>query len=97
MSHVRTNFDSLLESNVREYSADEVAVMTTKQFDELPLCDQISIYNRFPDQYNRLTGINADDTAPGTADDRTDAQRFADEFEQVVDRALQRAFHGENQ
>lgn len=97
MSYVKSNFDVFVKENVREFEDSEVETMTVSEFDALPLSDQISIFNRFPDQYNRLSGRTADDTAPGKGDDRSDAERFADEFEQVVDRALQRAFHGENQ
>ncbi len=82
MSYLRTNFDSLLESNVREYTADEVAEMTVSEFDALPLADQISVYNRFPDQYNRLTGKCTENTTPQTEDTRTEEEKFADEFEQ---------------
>lgn len=89
MSHVRTNFDSLLESNVREYSADEVAEMSAEQFDELPLNDQISIFHNHRAEYDRLTG----QTPPKTVDDRTASQKAIDEYERLVDEAIRRAFH----
>lgn len=92
MSYVRSNFDSLFKSNVREYSNEEVAKMTVSEFDALPLADQISVYNRFPGEYDRLTG-RTKITVPGTEDTRSDAERFADEFEERVDNALRRAFH----
>ena len=91
MSYVRSNFD-VFARNVREFEVSEVETMTEKEFDELPLSDQISIYNRFPDQYNRLTGRN-ETAEPSTEDTRSDAQRFADEFEKRVDDAIRRAFH----
>ena len=92
MSYLRTNFDSLLESNVREYTADEVAEMTTEQFDALPLSDQLRIYHNHRAEYDRLT--SGDETAEPIAEDtRSDAQRFADEFEKRVDDAIRRAFH----
>ncbi len=81
MSHVKTNIDSLLKRNAREYKDSEVETMTEKEFDELPLCDQISIFNRFPDQYNRLTGKSTEDTAPNTIDGRSEAKVAIDEFE----------------
>ena len=91
MSFVRSNID-IFAREVRDYTADEVAKMTTRQFEELPLSDQISIYNHFPSEYDRLTG--RDKTAEPTAEDtRSDAQRFADEFEKRVDDAIRRAFH----
>lgn len=81
MSYLRTNFDSLLKSNSREYKDSEVETMTEKQFDELPLCDQISIYNRFPNAYARLTGKSAEDTAPDISDGGSEATVAIDEFE----------------
>lgn len=91
MSFVRSNID-IFAREVRDYTADEVAKMTTRQFEELPLSDQISIYNHFPSEYDRLTG-RTKITVPGTEDTRSDAERFADEFEERVDNALRRAFH----
>ena len=82
MSHLRTNIDVFVPSNTREFEDSEVETMTEKQFYELPLCDQISIFNRFPDQYNRLTGKCTENTTPQTEDTRTEEEKFADEFEQ---------------
>lgn len=81
MSYVKSNFDVFVKENVREFEDSEVAEMTTEQFDELPLCDQISIYNRFPNAYARLTGKIAEDTAPDTSDGRSEAKVAIDEFE----------------
>lgn len=81
MSYLRTNFDSLLESNVREYTADEVAEMTTEQFDALPLSDQISIFHNHRDAYNRLTGrITKDNDSIGKGS-KGEAKEAIDEFE----------------
>lgn len=80
MSYLKSNID-IFAKEVRAYTADEVAVMTTKQFDELPLCDQISIYNRFPNAYARLTGKSAEDTAPDISDGGSEAKVAIDEFE----------------
>ena len=91
MSYLRSNID-IFAREVRDYTADEVQKMTTKQFEELPLSDQISIYHNHRAEYDRLTG--RDKTAEPTAEDtRSDAQRFADEFEKRVDDAIRRAFH----
>lgn len=91
MSYVRSNID-IFAREVRDYTADEVVKMTTKQFEELPLSDQISIYNNHRAEYDRLT--SGDKTAePSTEDTRSDSERFADEFEKRVDDALRRAFH----
>ncbi len=81
MSYLKTNIDAFAPRNTREFEDSEVETMTEKQFDELPLCDQISIYNRFPDQYNRLTGRCTENTTPQTEDTRTEEEKFADEFE----------------
>lgn len=89
MSHIISNIDSVMKINAREYQDSEVAVMTTEQFDKLPLCDQISIYHNFPNEYNRLTGR----TAPKAEDTRTDAQKAIDAFEKRVDEAIRRVFH----
>lgn len=88
MSHVKSNFDVFVR-NIREYTADELETMKSEQFDALPLADQVNIYNKHRDVYDRLTGR----TASKAEDKKTDAQRFADEFEQRVDMALKRAFH----
>ena len=92
MSFVKSNFDVFTKS-VRDFSADEVATMTTEQFDALTLSDQISIYNNHRAEYDRLTGH----TAPSTEDTRTDAEKFCDTFERRVDRAITHTFHGEPQ
>lgn len=91
MSYLRSNID-IFARNVREFEETEVSEMTAEQFNELPLSDQVSIYNRFPSEYDRLTGRA--ETAELIAEDtRSDAQRFADEFEKRVDDAIRRAFH----
>ena len=82
MMHITSNIDKFVQSNCRDFEDSEVETMTEKQFDELPLSDQISIFNRFPDQYNRLTGKCTEDTTPQTEDTRTEEEKFADEFEQ---------------
>ena len=89
MSYLRTNFDSLLKSNSREYTADEVAEMTTEKFDALPLYDQISIYHNHRAEYDRLTGH----TSPDAVDNRTASQKAIDEYEKLVDDAITRSFH----
>lgn len=91
MSYLRSNID-IFARNVREFEETEVSEMTAEQFNELPLSDQVSIYNRFPSEYDRLTG-RAKTAEPSTEDTRSDAQRFADEFEKRVDDAIRRAFH----
>lgn len=96
MSHVKSNFDVFTKS-VRDFSIDELATMTTAEFDSLPIADQVSIYHHYPDQYARLTG-RIESSAPTTTEDsRSDAQKFADEFEQRINDIITRAFHGENQ
>ena len=82
MMHIKSNIDKFVQSNCRDFEDSEVETMTEKQFDELPLSDQISIFNRFPDQYNRLTGKCTENTTPQTEDTRTEEEKFADEFEQ---------------
>lgn len=95
MSYVKSNFNVFVK-DVREYDDKEVESMTAEQFNNLPLADQVSIYNRFPDQYDRLTGRATEERAPGE-DNRSHAERFADTFEQRVDAVITRAFHGEKQ
>lgn len=95
MSHVKSNFN-VFAKEVRDFSIDELATMTTEQFDALPLSDQISIYNNHRAEYDRLTGKATED-ATATEDTRTKAQRFADTFEQRIDAIITRAFHGEKQ
>ena len=89
MSYLRTNFDSLLKSNSREYKDSEVETMTEKEFDELPLCDQISIFHNHRAEYDRLTG----QTPPDAVDNKTVTEKAVDEYEMLVDRAIARAFH----
>ena len=93
--YVKSNID-LFTPKYREFEDAEVETMTAKEFDELPLSDQISIYNRFPEAYSRLTGKTSDattaqDTPEPTPEDR--AKQFAVEFERRVDDAIRRAFH----
>ena len=95
MSYVKSNFDVFTKS-VRDFSADEVATMTTEQFDALPLCDQVAIYNNHPEQYDRLTGKVTEDTATANSDNRSHAEQFADEFERRINDVITRAFHGDN-
>ena len=89
MSYVRSNFDSLFKSNAREYSDEEVAKMTVSEFDALPLADQISIYHNHRDAYDRLTG----QTPTEVEDNKTVTEKAIDEFENLVDDAIARAFH----
>ena len=89
MSYLRTNFDSLLKSNSREYKDSEVETMTEKEFDELPLCDQISIFHNHRAEYDRLTGH----TAPDAVGKRTVTEKAIDEYEKLVDDAITRDFH----
>ena len=91
MSYLKSNID-IFAREVKDYTADEVQKMTTKQFEELPLSDQISIYHNHRAEYDRLTG-RAKTAEPTAEDTRSDAQRFADEFEKRVDDAIRRAFH----
>lgn len=88
MSFVVSN-QNLYGAYTRDYTDAELETMTTSQFDQLPLADQVSIYNKHRADYDRLTGR----TAPKAEETKTDAQRFADEFEQRVDEALRRNFH----
>ena len=95
MSYVKTNID-LFAPKYREFADDEIETMTAKEFDELPLSDQISIYHRFPEAYARLTGKIVDDTATKDTSEPTPEDRakaFADAFEKRVDDAIRRAFH----
>ena len=94
MSHVKSNFNVFVKA-VREYNDQEVKSMTAEQFDALPLADQVSIYNHFPDQYDRLTGRAAEECAPGE-DNRSHAERFADTFEQRINDAITRTLHVQN-
>lgn len=62
MSYVKTNID-LFTPKYREFEDAEVETMTAKEFDELPLSDQISIYNNHRHEYDRLAhgkGTDAD-------------------------------------
>lgn len=79
--YIRTNIDKFLTYTGHDYTAEEVSALNAEQFDELPLSDQINIYRRFPDQYNRLTGRCIENTTPQTEDTQTEGEKFADEFE----------------
>lgn len=81
MSYLRTNFDSLLKSNSREYKDSEVETMTEKEFDELPLCDQISIFHNHRAEYDRLTGRITEDNASIGKGSKGEAKEAIDEFE----------------
>ncbi len=80
MSYIKSNID-VFAKEVRDYTADEVAEMTTEQFDKLPLSDQISIFHNHRDAYNRLTGRITENTAPNASDGRSEAKVAIDEFE----------------
>ena len=95
MSHVKSNFN-VFTKEVRDFSIDELATMTTEQFDALPLSDQVAIYNHHPEQYARLTGRATEDTATATSDNRSHAEQFADEFERRINDVITRAFHPQN-
>lgn len=71
--------------------ADAVEKLTVEEFDNLSLSDQIHVYNQHRDIYDRMTGRTA--PKPKAEDKKSDAQRFADEFEARVDEALKRNFH----
>lgn len=88
MSYLKSNID-IFAKEVRAYTADEVAEMTTEQFDKLPLSDQISIFHNHRAEYDRLTG----QTPPESVDSRTASQKAVDEYERLVDDAINRAFH----
>lgn len=88
MSYLKSNID-IFAKEVRAYTADEVAEMTTEQFDKLPLSDQISIFHNHRAEYDRLTG----QTPPKTVDNRTVTEKAIDEYERLVDDAITRAFH----
>ena len=95
MSYVKTNIGKFVP-NIREFKDDEIETMTAKEFDKLPLSDQINIYHRFPEAYSRLTGKTVDDTATKDTSEPTPEDRakaFAVEFERRVDDAIRRAFH----
>jgi hypothetical protein len=92
MSHVISNLR--YEGKPFELTEDEVKRMSVAEFDKLLLSDQVAVYNRYPSEYARLTGRTEDTT---TEDTRTDAEKFCDTFEARIDRAISRAFHGENQ
>jgi hypothetical protein len=89
MSYVKSNIN-VFGGFARDYTVAELETMTAEQFAELPLADQVNVYNNHRDQYDRLVA----DTAPSSAKDtRTDAQRFADEFEERIDTILRKNFH----
>lgn len=88
MSYLKSNID-IFAKEVRAYTADEVAEMTTEQFDKLPLSDQISIFHNHRAEYDRLTGH----TSPDAVGNRTVTEKAIDEFERLVDGAISRAFH----
>ena len=95
MSYVKTNID-LFAPKYREIEDTEIASMTQEQFDELPLCDQIHIFNAHRTEYDRLTGKTSDATTTQDAPEPTPEDRakaFADAFEKRVDDAIRRAFH----
>jgi len=91
MSYVKSNIN-VFGGFARDYTIAELETMTVEQFDKLPLADQVNIYNTHKDVYDRLTG----NTVPSAEDSRTEAEAFADTFEQRVSDIITRAFHGDN-
>lgn len=80
MSYLKSNID-IFAKEVRDYTADEVAEMTTEQFDKLPLSDQISIFHNHRDAYNRLTGRITEGNDSIGKGSKGEAKEAIDEFE----------------
>lgn len=80
MSYIKSNID-VFAREVRDYTVDEVAEMTTEQFDALPLSDQISIYHNHRAEYDRLTGRITEDNASIGKGSKGEAKEAIDEFE----------------
>ena len=65
--------------------------MTAKEFDELPLSDQICIYHRFPEAYSRLIGKTVDDTATKDTSEPTPEDRAKAFADAIVEATLEDA------
>lgn len=89
MSYVQSN-QNIYGAYARDYTEEQLETMTTKQFDKLPLADQVNIYNKHRDVYDRLTGRVE---KPKVEDARSDSQKFCDEFEARVFDIIERNFH----
>lgn len=94
MSYVKTTIQ--FPDRSHGLTEEEARKLTVEEFDELPLSDQMHLFNNHRSVYDRLTGKSNDDTALQNAPEPTPEDRekqFADEFERVVDNAIHRAFH----
>ena len=78
------------------FTEEEARKLTVEEFDELPLSDQMHLFNNHRSVYDRLTGKTSDATTAQDAPEPTPEDRekqFAVEFERRVDDAIRRAFH----
>lgn len=94
MSYVQSNIRFIDKSH--GFTAEEAEKLTQEQFDQLPLCEVMNLYNNHRHVYDRLTGKQtATETAttPQDTPQESDAERFAREFEKRVDEIITRAFH----
>lgn len=94
MSYVKTTIQ--FPDISHGFTEEEARKLTVEEFDELPLSDQMHLFNNHRSVYDRLTGKSNDDTALQNAPEPTPEDRekqFADKFERVVDNAIHRAFH----
>lgn len=66
----------------------EAEALTQEKFDQLPICDQISLYNNHRGIYDKLTGKQTANDTDTQADAKTKAEDFADSFEKLIDDAF---------
>lgn len=92
MSHVITTIQFPDKSH--GFTVEEAEALTQAEFDALPLCELVNLYNNHRHVYDRLTGHSTDiATSSTTPQDTTPEKAFAEEFEKIVDDAIRRAFH----
>ena len=94
MSYVKTTIQ--FPDRSHGLTEEEARKLTVEEFDELPLSDQMHLFNNHRSVYDRLTGKTSDATTAQDAPEPTPEDRekqFAVEFERRVDDAIRRAFH----
>ena len=93
MSLVVTDFYNRIPNKGHHFTDEEAETLTVEAFDKLSLSDQLNLFESHRSVYDRLVNGNSADNTEATTDTRTDAERFCDEFEERLDRALHNVFH----
>lgn len=94
MNYVKSNIE--FPYRARHLTREQAEMLTVAQFDEMNIADATALFNEHRDIYDRLT---ADTDTPIVTDTAPQAQESADQgfnrqFADIVDRAIENAFHG---